>query len=337
MPCKSASILDRGAARGIALLWRAIAWLSMMSLAIASSSARGADDVTRARRARIQRMSAEQKSELLQSYQRFEALPAERREELRRLHAAIERDPRADELRRVMRAYHNWWTALSPRDRADLLKLDTPERLRQIKRLVERPERRAVPQLSSAELSAIAEWIVERARQMPLPPAARQRLQRLDDHQRRGVLLAIWVGRQRNPREPFRQLGADETDGFRGVLSDRARELLAQAEPPQRRRMIEAWVRDAIASQFTPASDEDLARFMVDELSADERDRLLSLPPDEMQWRLRVTYLRRHLSDVLPPRQPGRLDAPAGRAGDRADAPPRRPRNNLPPRRRPGE
>ena len=82
-----------------------------------------ANETLEERRARIEQMSPEARKQLLENWQRFQSLPREEQDRLRRLHEAFEARHDRDTLGRVMKAYYDWVSDLPDFDRAELARL----------------------------------------------------------------------------------------------------------------------------------------------------------------------------------------------------------------------
>ena len=66
-------------------------------------------------------MSSDERNDLREKYDKFEALSPDEQDQLRRLHEQLESDPQGDKLRRLLLRYHEWLKTLTPGERADLL------------------------------------------------------------------------------------------------------------------------------------------------------------------------------------------------------------------------
>ena len=93
------------------------------------------------RRAHIASMSVAEKEHLRRNYERFLGLDEGERQNLRDLHAKIATGSEKERLSSVMRLYHQWLRSLTAGERLPLLELPADQRVRAIKKLIERQER----------------------------------------------------------------------------------------------------------------------------------------------------------------------------------------------------
>ena len=125
---------------------------------------------------------------------------------------------------------------------------------------------------------------------------------------------------------------------LRAQLSPQARKRLEDLPTPQQQwEQVAAWIRHGMHPPGaargmhgppTNADDERLATFFEKVLTDEERDRLLSLPGEEMQRQLQRLYLTRTRPPGGPGRRPDGFNRPR-RPGD--DRPPKQPPDKPPP------
>ena len=312
---------------------------------VASQTSQGASaEVLAARRQRIEQMTPDEQGILLKQRERFEQLPDAERRRLRELYRQIEQQPDAERLRATMLHYYQWLTQLEPLLRAEIASLEPSERLDRVERLRRRQQEEEARRLSADDLRAVGTWLEHEL--IAKLPAAQRRLvtQRMKDRpwQERStlVLLRLWKKADKTPL-----LNEAASQRLAELLSDDARRQWEAAKTlSARRQLMTAWIRqlnhhlqEQLRSQFEHVSDEELAKFF-DSLSIGDRDRLMSLPPEEMQRELRLLYLQDQIARRRPgPIGPGR-DFPPRRPGLRGDArpllpvrpPARTPRSSLP-------
>ena len=117
---------------------------------------------------------------------------------------------------------------------------------------------------------------------------------------------------------------------LRAKLSSVTRKRLEGKPPVEQAQLVVGWLRqgpwrpdeDRRMRGPLPKDDDDrIADFFEKDLSPDERDRLLAMPGDEMQWRLQEMYLTRTRS----PEGPGRRSDGPRRNRRPGDAEPRMP------------
>ena len=116
---------------------------------------------------------------------------------------------------------------------------------------------------------------------------------------------------------------------FQSKLSPAARALLTAAPPQQKAELFGSWTRQAIgvladraaAASGQPLTEARLRQFFEKEVPESERERLLSLPADEVRGQLQRMYYLRSLAP------PGTNNPPDGNA-------PRGPRTGTGPNKR---
>ena len=109
-----------------------IAFVVLLVLGLLAVGTAFADESPAARRERIERMGPEKKQQLLQREVEFESLAPSKQERIRKLHEELQNAPDAEQLRQVMRRYHEWLAALPSYQRAQLLELTPAERIKRI-------------------------------------------------------------------------------------------------------------------------------------------------------------------------------------------------------------
>jgi len=307
-------------------------------------------DETRTARERIESMTADEKRDLAQCWERFAALQPDEQERLRRLHGQIEQDPNAAELREVMQRYYEWLKTLPPYVRADLLELPAAERVKRIKELQQQQQREQSRRLGTDDAKVLLKWmeaVADRYESQVLKSLPKQQRQRLESlggsMRRRAIMMGLWMRWQSGkPGEPPQFLERDLAE-LRSKLSENARRNLDSLVPPEQWRLVGGWIRQVMKdSMFSrrrgrsaPSVDEEkLADFFEHDLTAKQRDRLLSLPAEQMQpelWRLYMAHLR---GSDAPPRRPGDSRHAQPRFFDGPHGPPR-PRPEFSPDFRP--
>ena len=111
------------------------------------------DPTIEARRQRLATMPADQRARLLDKAARFDSLTDKQKAAIRQLHAQIEQRPDRDQLLEIMQGYSQWLATLSPTQRAELLELDTEQRVARIAELKRRYEEERIGQLLSLKLT----------------------------------------------------------------------------------------------------------------------------------------------------------------------------------------
>lgn len=293
-----------------------------------------ADDLLTERRQRIEAMSIDEKDRLLRKYERFRALDAAEQQRLRTLQAQIDASPDADELLRVMHAYHEWLKSLSPGQRSELLEADPEERIAEIRRLRAEQQRQAESRLGLHDVLALLGWVEEQFEERLLESSSsrrRGRLNELPPMARRAAMVDLVIRRARDAdRGGSRMLSEENIGQLAQRLTDPLRTRLANAESSEdKQRIVIGWLwqlsrqfaNREFGSLLDDISEEELTQFFEQELSPETRERLLMMPPDEMWRRLRIEYLRSELPSNWTGRSRSRSDS--GRDGDSRDGTPR--------------
>ena len=107
--------------------------------------------------------------------------------------------------------------------------------------------------------------------------------------QRPDALAAIFVVRMLESGRGREELYGRMTD----VLSEPLQKHLTQLPPPEARRQLRHWIREAFSGEVTAGDLED---FFVTEFNNDEREDLLAMPWPEMEKQLVESYQKHMLS-----------------------------------------
>ena len=326
-----------------------VAWLTSLLASGLPARVCRAEESAVQRRQRIENMEPAEQKQLLRQHKRFTALKPEEREQLRELHRELAGRADADQLRRVMRAYCEWLGSLPAETRTELLHLEPKERIERIRELRAKEAERPSPK----DMEGLHRWMKEYAED----PEHQERIfqvmfeaagsretwmidktkmkERLDEMKKkpgdRRIFARMVLGRQMSrPGKPD-WLTEDDLAEIRKNLSDDTRKRLEQKPPAKQWETISSWVRSSVGRSFSgrrfrggpPPKEiqEQLDRFFEEELTPEDREKLLNLPPDEMQRRLQWMYFQRSspMRPMGPPphgrRPDGRGPGPRGRSG----------------------
>ncbi len=288
-------------------------------------------------REHLANLSPQEKEELYRKQQRFYALPPERQEQLRQLHEALRSAPDSQELDQVLRRYHEWLKTLQPGERAELLSLPPDRRIERIKQLLEAQELRRFRQLTAArfndnDVNQIFEWLREYTRKHAaelleqMPPERRKAYEANSDNPfHRGWLLTRTLLEQDIAQL---RISDQEVADLLARLSPSARELLPrETDVQQRNRMIRSWIDVALFSQFRrerppPVDQDELARFLENEITDRERAFLESLPAEMFRVEAESLY-HFYKSRYAPGRGRGRSQFSRRGSSPENDPPPR--------------
>lgn len=288
-------------------------------------------DTAAERAARLEKLSASEKEELLRKKQRFDKLDLEEQARLRKLHESLSAKPDAAQLEGVLIRYSNWLKGLNSAQRSEILDMPAEERVARIKQIVRMQEQQRFRDfvdynLPGPDQESINKWLdkfVEANEKDILSEIRddrdRRRIREIDDAQaRRRVLITKLNSRWFNPRMPFPSDA--EIDAMAATLSETTRKELEKAkEPKERLDRMKHMVGAAIFSINFPHPSEDELRKFYAALPADKRAPLENLEPAELLPELRRLYrMDQFAKQGGPwrggPRPPGG-EGPRGRGG----------------------
>lgn len=303
------------------------------------------------------------KKQLNRDYRRFLGLERAERERLRRLHSQLDGAP---ELRRVLSAYCGWLKSLPPEVRAELLDLEPSKRIERIKELRAEEAKRPKPK----DVEGLQRWMQDYAAQPEHQELIFQEMitqvearvtEKGNEMMRKGIdelkkkveglkkskdprarmtfaYGAMWW-QMSGPERPDWLIDGDLED-LRKNLSDGTSKLLASKPVDEQWEVVRGWLRPSRGRPFpggrfggvpqTKESQEQLDEFFEKELTAEQKEELLHLPPEEMQRRLEWMYTRRSWP-TLGPFFDGRGPGPGGPPRDHSGRPRRGPREEGPP------
>jgi len=239
-------------------------------------------------------LDPQERTNLRAKFNRFRDLPPQEQERLRELHEQIANASDAAELQQTMLAYHQWLVGLPPARQFELRNMPADERLRAIRRWADEMRDDALLTLSEDELKRLFRQL-RRLRLLPTQP---------DAH----------LGRE-----------GDVQQAVLKALPPRARQAFQELPQRQKVARFRTWMRQA-ESLVGQIPQEELERFFAEDLDAETRAQLLSLPPGEMQQALRWRYRRqtgqRFGGPPMWPPPPGRERMGGPRPGPRDFGPP---------------
>jgi len=245
------------------------------------------------RREWVEGLSPEEKVVLAAQSKRFGGLNGIQQDRLR----ALEREISAGgvDLQRTLLAYDQWLSRLTAGQmedlRQDLLDLPVDEQVDLVQRLVRQERDQASRRLIPEDAEKLRNVLREIANERKTEILADSRRRGDKDRPRRmeGGALPILA------RELFK---GDDNNQVRERLVDQlspdARAHLDSLSGWRRTGQLWRWILDSL--QMKVDSDE-LERFFADKLTNDQREQLLSLPPNEMQSRLERLYYATELGD----------------------------------------
>jgi hypothetical protein len=320
-------------------------WLVLLSLALwVLCGVAAGDETDRQRVERLEKLSPEQKEELLRKKQRFEQLSPEEQNRLRELHAAIAADPQADVLEETIKRYNQWLATLPSPKRAALLVIQDPkERIARIKEEMRQQEeqrfREFLPALPESDQEVIRQWIVDFV--VRNADAIREHLREdtlryideaPDEAARRERLVRSWEMRRREPGMPYpagedvlrlvEKFSAETREKINAPPVGQATATAEERQALRQQRVLEL-VRAALVSRtFPQPTREELLQFYANMKPDDPRRmRLEGREGDDLlselrrQWNFERWRERGGPGAGWGPRPPG---GPFGR-GERDD------------------
>jgi hypothetical protein len=244
------------------------------------------------RRQWLESLTPEGKANLAAQAKRFDELqriPGEQ-DRLRKLQRDISEAEDAMRLQKTLLAYDKWLSRLSAGERQqlrdDLQDLSPEEQVERVQRIMRRQSVQASHRLTPEDAEKLRKEIlaIAETRQADILRELRQRgdgarARRLEGP--RGALtLLSWELQNDDAKNEIRERLVRQ-------LSPEARDHLESLGGWRRRLQLWQWVRDSLQPKLGP---EELERFFVEKLDNKQRERLLSLPPGEMQAQLERLY-----------------------------------------------
>lgn len=297
-------------------------------------------DNPEARQQWIRDLDPEGQATLRGHFNQFETISEKEQQRLHNLHAVLAASPDRAELVPTMLAYEQWLLGLTASLQFELREMAPEARVRRVVAMIDREAPPDSIKLSTKELQALRKQMQEIREEVlsSLQPEQRQRLESAGPNSGRGGRFARNV-----PRfvEKFRA-------AVESSLEEENRAKFAALSPPQQREQAFRWIQELRGSgdrrrfprdRFSEmVTQEELEQFFVEELNAGEKERLLALPRDQFEQRLRRLYLQgegpegEDFSREGPPRPFGDpRNGPRGRG--RGFGPPRERRDDMPPPR----
>ena len=297
------------------------------------------------REAWLESLAVDERVTLRAKFNRFGSMSEEQQGRLRALHQQIESAPDAIELQQTMLEYQQWLNGLPPSEQFELRERPLEERVWRVVRKVERESGDKSLELSPDELQKVYQAVRPRLEELK-----EQALENLSQRERNEFGPAsgrrdLWRILGRNPPEVL-----ELNRAIHAALPEEKREQFEQLTPQEQWQRFFAWMRRAERLKDTErrsgdrgrrarVSEQELEEFFVEEVEAATKEKLLAMPRDEMQQRLRRMY-----DGKLPSRDWNILGDEDGRDGRRSgpprgfeehrrDGPPSRPRYERDPSR----
>lgn len=290
------------------------------------------------RQQRIQSMSPSQQEQIVRLQERFAGLDPKQQQELRRLDQEFQKATDSRQLRQIMGRYCEWVKVFPSYTRAELAEMGVTERLKAVKKRLDEQAREQRQYLSEKDLETLRAWVrdcaaryeaqfvktmsnQQRKKYAELPPAEQQRWMFWQ------LLQATATGKATS------LLTVADLSRLRMELSPELRKQLDSTPAGKQWQQVAAWLRHLLRQRFagrpehdsaSKIDDERLVDFFEHKLSDKERDRLLSLPGEEMQRELQRLYRMRPEGAMHRPegpkhkKQPG-TERPAPKKTEKKD------------------
>jgi hypothetical protein len=275
--------------------------------------------------ARVRAMDQEQLYELRRKRDTFYSLPPARQEDLRKLAATIDQHPNRDRLLVVLQRFYSWYRGLDPLVQSRILdETDLEKRVAMIQDLL-RDQSRDINILpfSNRDLELVEKWVEDFSgnRRDALRKLAGELAQSSGDNPGVDAMIRMMFRGDIAPDALFRRLinfafasGRNNLKVLALVTDEDLRQLFNSFSPEGQTHIPEG--REAQLQLLWTlvrrpyASDEDLHKFYVQELTPDQRDRLDRMSPERMTRELRQLYIQKKYQ--LPPRRGGGGGLPSG-------------------------
>lgn len=249
---------------------------------------------------------------------------------------ALPHDKRVERIKQLQREQahrHGRWASLVEGSRSE-----------QIKRLFQDRAYKGGKRPNPQDVEGLLRWVSEcGTRYGPrylegLPEARRKQVEEQlakvkDAARRRGMLGMIWLRSHLEDPEGFAPDGERALSDLQSKLSPATRQRFESLPADEQWRTAAGLLRLAVMHHFAVrragppvppvVNEEELSRYLEEELSPAMRDRLLSLPPEEMRQKLVEMYLRSKWPEASArsPDRPSRGKGPGPRS--HRDGPPK--------------
>jgi anti-sigma-K factor RskA len=235
-----------------------------------------------------------QKATLAERANRYSELAKnpERQQQLRHLEQAIRKADDAEVLQPTLLAYGSWLADRPAGEQEDLRVRPAAERIELIKRYVREDQERALRHLSPEDAGKLrsAVFAAYENRRDDFERAMRRRERDVDPRLegpewRRAWLVVLWDLLWNDDKDDERErqliaaLSAEQQEYWRS-LPERGRH--------NRREQLVQWIRESMRPRWGP---EELEKFFTETLNNPQRERLLTLPQEQMQAQLERMYL----------------------------------------------
>ena len=248
-------------------------------------------------------MTEAQKVELFRQQERFNALKESEQIRLRGLYRQLRQDNDRERLYSVLVRYQQWLKTLDSSQRAELAGGTGTARIDHIRELQAEQERlRFVAltdesQMEPNDVDAIMHWLngyLERHEDDFISQVPERYRRFFDDPQHYRRMIPVLVSHDRIQTVPPT---TDEFDALTRAVSKQMAVKLGSINAGARVELVKSWLRSrgmSVRPPRPPVSQEELARFIREHLSDDDRQRMERLSGDEARDELMRMYFRKH-------------------------------------------
>ena len=262
----------------------------------------------------IEQITDSQKRQLLEKKRLFYQLDNSEQQRLRDLHQQLQLAADRELLVEVMNRYSQWMRSLPNGQRVEVLSLPLEERVEAIRQIQQEQEERRLEVLSSTRLDlddsrVISRWLdsllAKHGKQLresfprmlaEMRPTQRAWLTRMPDSRQRDRMLAAYLVIQVSRLDPPVTTTipiASELEQLVGLLSSRGQQTYEAVESElERQQLLARWIFAAAFRSLRTVSEEELIRFYLEDLSAEDRDDVDHFSGDKFRGRLNFFYIR---------------------------------------------
>jgi hypothetical protein len=239
----------------------------------------------------LRELDDEQRTNLRAKYNRFRELSEPEQNRLRELHAAVVSAPDAEQLQRTMLAYQQWLASLPPVRQFELRNiLDIEERVARIERWANEMRDDELLTLTKDELTEFFRQIRPAIVELAEETRDDWRAERRGNRELIAALLGHdWWRRELDDQFELRRVRQEFYRAVLEALPERTRPSFEALGPDERVERFRTWMRQFTACQGQ-VTQAELEQFFAEELDPKMQAELLSLPPGEMERRLRLMY-----------------------------------------------
>ena len=239
----------------------------------------------------LDQLGDQQRIALRAKFNRFEAMSQQQQDRMRQLHEDIVADPQSDTLQQTLLLYQQWLQGLEASKQYDLRELSEPERLREIKRMVELEAKDRALELTEEELRKFRREVGP-----PLQEIVRDAVRQMADsgdfnasrRRRSNQFLLFLINAPPQHQEALKQAVVT-------ALPPEKLVVFQKLPKPVQFRRIASWMweekdKPRRKSRRDAPSEQELEAFFVDEVDSTVQERLLAMPRDKMQAELKRMY-----------------------------------------------